>query len=95
MKIWEGIPKVSGVYDKHKSVNKAGKTGSVATKKDVVSISSHAKDIQTVMKALKDVPDIRKDRVDDLTKKIETGTYEVKETDIADKILKSISEKKV
>lgn len=91
MKIWEGIPKVSGIYDNRKSINKTEKTDNVTGKKDVVSISNQAKDIQTAMKALKDIPDIRKDKVEKLTRKLETGTYGVTEEDIADKILKSIA----
>lgn len=95
MKIWGEIPKVSGVYNKQKSVGKVDKPGSVASKKDVVSISSQAKDYQTVMKALKDTPDVRNELVDRLKEKYEAGQYEVKETDIADKIVKSVMDKKV
>ncbi|WP_010681199.1 flagellar biosynthesis anti-sigma factor FlgM [Acetivibrio cellulolyticus] len=95
MKIWGEIPKVSGVYNKQKSAGKVDKTSNVASKKDIVSISNVAKDYQTVMKALKDTPDIRNDKVDSLKDKYEAGQYEVKETDIADKILKSVTEKKV
>jgi len=94
MKIWVGIPKVGHVYEGPKGVKKTEKTGSVASNRDELSISSQAKDIQTAMKALKDIPDIRKDKVEAIQKKIEAGTYQVREEDIADKILKSIAEKK-
>ena len=94
MKVWDGIPKVGAVYDGTKSVNKTEKASTVASKRDVVSISSQSKDIQTAMKALKDIPDIRKDKVEPILKKFEAGNYEVKEEDIADKILKSIAENK-
>ncbi|TYQ15012.1 UNVERIFIED_CONTAM: FlgM family anti-sigma-28 factor [Acetivibrio alkalicellulosi] len=94
MKIPGGIPRVTEVYDKHKSVKKAGKSSNVTSKKDVVSISNQAKDFQTVMKALKNVPDMRKEKVEKLAKEFEEGKYQVKEMDIADRILKSISEKK-
>jgi len=60
----------------------------------VVSISNQAKDFQTAMKALKEIPDIRKDKVEELARKIESGTYKVSEEDIADKILKSILDRK-
>jgi len=66
----------------------------VTGKKDVVSISNQAKDFQTAMKALKEIPDIRKDKVEELARKIESGTYKVSEEDIADKILKSILDRK-
>ncbi|AEV70536.1 flagellar biosynthesis anti-sigma factor FlgM [Acetivibrio clariflavus] len=93
MKIWGEIPKVSGIYSSQKSVGKVDKVDSVSSKKDVVSISNEAKDIQTVMKALKNTPDIRSELVERLREKYEAGEYQVKETDIADKILKSITEK--
>lgn len=95
MKIWGEIPKVSGVYNKQKSIGKTGKADSIVLKKDVLSISSRAKDYQTVMKALKDSPDIREEKVRKLKEKYEAGQYEVKSSDIADKILKSVTDKKV
>lgn len=95
MKIWGEIPKVSGVYNKQKSVGKVDKADSVSSKKDVVSISKEAKDYQTVMRALKDTPEIRSEKVNSLKDKYEAGEYNVKETDIADKILKSVMDKKV
>ncbi len=95
MKIWGEIPKVSGVYSKKKSVGKADRADRLSSKTDAVSISKEAKDIQTVMKALKNTPEIRNELVDKLKDKYEAGEYEVKETDIADKILKSVMDKKV
>ena len=95
MKIWGEIPKVSGVYSKKKSVGKADRADRLSSKTDAVSISKEAKDIQTVIKALKNTPEIRNELVDKLKDKYEAGEYEVKETDIADKILKSVMDKKV
>lgn len=95
MKIWGEIPKISGVYSKRKSVGKVDKTDSVNSKQDVVSISNEAKDIQTVMKALKNTPEIRSEVVDRLREKYEAGEYEVKETEIADKMLKALMEKNI
>lgn len=94
MKIWGEIPKILGVYDKQKNVGKTEKASGAASKKDVVSISNQAKDFQTVMKALKDVPDMRQDKVNELSEKYETGNYDVSGNDIAGKILKSIFDKK-
>ena len=47
------------------------------------------------MKALKNVPDIRKDKVKKLQSQIESGDYKVSGKDIADSILKNITEKKI
>lgn len=95
MKIWGNTPKILGVYDKQKNINKSDKTSDVSAKKDVISISNQAKDFQTVLKALKDIPDVRNDKVNELAARIDAGDYEVSGTDIADKIVKSVFDKKV
>ncbi len=95
MKIQGEIPKVSKVYDSQKNINKADMVYKATSKKDVVFISSQGKDFQTVMKALKNVPDIRKDKVKKLQSQIESGDYKVSGKDIADSILKNITEKKI
>ena len=94
MKIWGEIPKVLGIYDKQKSLNRVDKTSGAASRKDVVSISNQAKDYQMVTKALKDIPDIRQDKVNDLLDRYESGNYDVSGKDIADRIVKSIFDKK-
>jgi len=90
MKIWGGPPKVVGAYNNQKVTEKVHKTPNTVSKKDIVSISSDAKDYQTVMKALKDIPDIRKEKVEELLKKYESGNYNVSGSEVADKIIKSI-----
>ena len=94
MKIWGEIPRILGVYDKNKNVGKVDKSSGVASKKDVVSISNQAKDYQTIMKALRDIPDVRQDRVNELMQKFESGSYDVSGKDIADSIIKSVIDKK-
>lgn len=94
MKIWGDIQRVTGDYNGKKNVNKTERNNNVASKKDVVSISNQAKDFQTIMKAIKDVPDIRQEKVEPLKEKYEAGEYNVEGSKIADKILKSIAEKK-
>lgn len=94
MKIWGEIPKIFGIYDKAKNVGKVDKTATVSSKRDVVSISNEAKDYQTIMKAMKDIPDIRPDKINELASKYESGSYDVSGRDIADKLLKSVVDKK-
>ena len=97
MKILGGISNISEVYNKQTNVNKTGKISAIASKKDIVSISGEAKkqakDFQLVMNAVRNVPDVRNDKVNDLIDKYESGQYDVRGEDIADKILKSITEK--
>jgi negative regulator of flagellin synthesis FlgM len=66
----------------------------VESKKDMVSISNQAKDLQAVQKALKGVPDIRKDKVDTLLSAYEAGNYNVNGKDVADRIISSVIDKK-
>jgi len=89
MKIWGEIPKISGIYDNVKKTNKIDKAAA-ATKKDVLSISEQAKDYQTAIRAMRDVPDIRTEKVAAISEKYESGKYDVNGRDIAEKILKSL-----
>ena len=95
MKIWGEIPKILGISGKQKNVNKISKTEGTAPKRDVVSISSQAKDYQTIKKALRDIPDIRTDKVAELSDRYEAGKYDVKGSEVVDKIMKSIIDKKI
>lgn len=92
MKIWGDAPKVQRVTNRQNNIASTEKTKEVPQRKDEVSISSTAKDYQTVMKALKSVPDIRPHHVDELSKKYQSGSYNINSTDIADKIIKSVQD---
>jgi negative regulator of flagellin synthesis FlgM len=94
MRINGDITKITGVYGTQKSVGKTGKPGSVTAKKDILSISNEAKDFQTALRALKDVPDIRQGRVNEILGKIEAGNYGVKGHEVAEKIVSSVFDKK-
>lgn len=95
MKIWGQVPQVSGVYDKNKTVSKVDRSTGVTGKKDVISISEQGKDFQSALKAAREAPDIRADKVDDIKQRMQTDTYEVSGKDVADKVIKSIFEKKI
>jgi negative regulator of flagellin synthesis FlgM len=95
MKIWGEIPKVAGVYNSQKKITEATSVAGTASKKDVVSISGKAKDFQSVLKALKNVPDVRQDKVNELSERFSSGNYNVEGKDAADKILKSFLDLKV
>lgn len=90
MKIWGEVPKVSGVYGNYKSVNKVEKSTGVVSKKDTFSVSNMAKDYQTVMKAIKDLPNIRQDKVKELADRYEAGNYNTSGRDIADQVITSM-----
>jgi negative regulator of flagellin synthesis FlgM len=90
MRIPGDISKITGVYGSQKNRGRVERTGAAASKKDVLSISSEAKDFQAVFRALKDVPDIRAEKVRSLETSIDNGSYNVKGRDVADKIVKSV-----
>ncbi len=94
MKISGDIYNVAKVYNKQKTIENIGKTNSVIAKKDVVSISNNAKDYQTVSKALKDVPDVRQNKVDEFSDIYRSGGYDVSGKEIIEKIGKAILDKK-
>jgi negative regulator of flagellin synthesis FlgM len=94
MKITGDIYNIAKVYNKQKSVESVGKTGAVKPKKDVLSISNNAMDYQTVAKALKDVPDVRQNKIDELTEAYRSGGYDVSGREIVEKIGKNIVDKK-
>ncbi len=95
MKIWGNIPNVSGVYGNANKVGRPSKVGEVASKKDELTISGAAKDFNVVMKALRQVPDIREDRVNEVLQKMENGNYSVSSGDIAGKMVESLNFKKI
>lgn len=94
MKIWGDISRISGVYNRQKDVKRAQKAEKSETKKDAVSISGTAKDLQTIQKALNQVPDIRHEKVENLEKKYNTGSYNPEGRDIAQKIIESVFDRK-
>lgn len=90
MRIPGDIPKITGIYDKQKSLNKIDKSNAVASKKDIVSISTQAKDFQTAFRALKEIPDIRQGKVNELTERYEAGNYDIDGNDVANKVVKAV-----
>lgn len=93
MRINGDVSKVSGIYNKTKNVGKVDKTESTSAKKDILSISNQAKDFQTALRALKDIPDIRQDKVKSIQEKYDRGEYNVSGGDLADKLIDSIKNK--
>ena len=91
MKIWGDSPKVFGIYNKQSPVEKIQKNNAVSSGKDEYKISAKAKDFQTVIKALVNIPDIREDKVSEISAKINSGKYEVEARDISESIIRTLS----
>ncbi len=72
----DAISQIQQVYGVGKP-KKTAKTANVQSGRDAVEISSIGKDIQTVKAAVKAAPDIRENKIADIKKQIEAGTYNV------------------
>lgn len=77
------------VYNKNKGVNKVKE--STKSKEDQINISNEAKEIQFALSKIKDVKEIRTEKVEEIREKISTGTYEISGEKIAEKILEDLS----
>jgi len=87
----DGLPQVTGIYTNDKKVSRVENLNNVENVKDNVKISEVGKDYAIAQKALKDIPDVRQDRVEEVKAKMEKGEMEnVKGEDIATKILGGI-----
>ncbi|MGI6050153.1 MAG: flagellar biosynthesis anti-sigma factor FlgM [Acetivibrionales bacterium] len=95
MKIWGNVPSVTGVYGKNGKIGKTSKIQETSTKRDELSISGAAKDYSVVMKALQQVPDVRQDKINEITQRIESGNYSVSSTDIVDRMVSSLTKKDI
>ena len=91
MRIGDGLPQVTGIYTNDKRVSRVENLNNVENVKDNVKISEVGKDYAIAQKALKDIPDVRQDRIEEVKAKMEKGEMEnVKGEDIATKILGGI-----
>ena len=86
----DGLPQVTGIYTNDKKVSRVENLNNVENVKDNVKISEVGKDYAIAQKAMKDIPDVRQDRVEEVKAKIEKGEENVKGEDIATKILGGI-----
>lgn len=95
MRIIGNVPGITPVYNSKAKVNSAYGAQEVAPKKDELTISSQAKDFATVMNALRTVPDVREEKVAALSGAVESGTYSVSGKDITEKLMASLSAKRI
>lgn len=82
------IQQVYGVGKPRRTSN----TSRVSGGRDAVEISSIGKDIQMAKAAVKAAPDIRENKIADIKKQIQAGTYNVSGESFADKLLAKYNE---
>ena len=78
---------VNQVQDKNKVDSSENNSNKAAAKTDTVVISDAAKRIQEVRSQLDAVPDVDEEKVAQLKKEIEDGTYEINADKIAGKMI--------
>jgi len=78
---------VNQVHDKNKVDPSENKSDKTAAKTDTVVISDAAKRIQEVRSQLDAVPDVDEEKVAQLRKEIEAGTYQRSADEIAGKMI--------
>ncbi len=79
---------VNQVQDKKQADQAADRAKESAVKTDTVVISDAAKRIQEARAQLDEIPDVREDKVAELRKQIQDGTYQVDAEKTAEKLLK-------
>ena len=79
---------VNQVHDKNKVDSSENNSNKAAAKTDTVVISDAAKRIQEVRSQLDAVPDVDEEKVAQLKKEIEDGTYEINADEIAGKMIR-------
>lgn len=85
--------KVSQLY-RQNSTSAVAKTSEVR-KQDRVEISQAGRDYQVAKQAIEKTPDIRTDKVNDIKKRMESGTYNIGAQEVADKLVDSYFNKSV
>jgi flagellar biosynthesis anti-sigma factor FlgM len=78
-----------GIYAANMN-NKVRMNTKDTVKKDELNFSEKAKNFQVAMEKIKELPDIRVEKVERLKREVKTGTYRVEGRKIAEKILESV-----
>ena len=81
-----GIKNINNAY-KVNATDRISKISKVKKEKDSLAISDVAKELQIAKKAVKNTPDIRYDKVNDIKKRMKSGSYDVTTKEVADKII--------
>jgi negative regulator of flagellin synthesis FlgM len=81
----QNVQKQAAADQKAKAAEAANANGA-----DRVDISGRSKEIADIMSAVNELPEVRNDRVQEIKKSIEAGTYTVDSNKVAGSILKSI-----
>ena len=83
------VSKIIGVYENKITGGRQAPKVKSSPGSDKLSLSSSAKDFQTVMRGLKDVPDVREDKVREVSQKYGDTNYNPDYREVAEGLLSS------
>jgi negative regulator of flagellin synthesis FlgM len=86
----DAFNKVSQLY-KANSVKSTAKTNS-SSFSDKLEISQLGKDYQVAKQIVAQTPDVREDKVNEIKQRLDAGTYDVSNEEVADKLVKAYFE---
>ncbi len=73
--------------DQNQKAKPAARSQQTVSKRDEVVLSPKAQEFSQLLQKLKAMPDVREEKVAELSRRIESGEYSVYAKDIAEKIL--------
>lgn len=74
----------TNIYNKNNIIDK--KINKPKKNNDSFEVSNQARDFQNTLKAISTSPDIREDKINEILKKMQEGSYNVSSEDVANKI---------
>lgn len=78
---------VAQLYQTSQAKTTAGKTEKASGFSDALQLSQTGKEMQVAKQAVKDAPDIREDKVNELKARLASGNYNVSGEELADKLV--------
>jgi len=76
--------------NKQDKVGKSSNTENASGNRDKISLSGKAQEINELKALINDLPDIRTEKVEELKKAIDAGSYNIDSYKVAEKILEEI-----
>ncbi len=84
------IGQIMKVYNQNTKVSqnaKPEKTQGLMGKKDQLTLSNEGQTFQKVLSAMEQLPDIREDKVKDVKQRVDSGTYQIDNEKVAEKMM--------
>ncbi|SMC39789.1 flagellar biosynthesis anti-sigma factor FlgM [Sporomusa malonica] len=85
----KNIQNITKIYGEQSKVSKSskGQGGSSSQRPDEVILSSQAQELSQILRTAKGLPEVREDKVKELSERIANGEYKVDSRELADRII--------